>query len=288
MRFALIIITLGLSVWLQGNHGTACAQIISGESVSAELIAKNSSLQPGEDIWVGVRLSMAPGWHVNWLNPGDAGLPPTIEWVLPEGFIAGPIAWPYPKRHDIPGLTIFGYDEEVLLLTRITAPKSLEPGTTVTLKASVSWLACREGCVPGDTVVKLDLPVLPDSPRVSTTTSGVFQKAMTALPVKSNGWRLGAVSNEHEIKITAEPISPIAADDPGEVYFYPADQGIIDNTASQEWIRSGERFTLTVLRASMGQAVPPRLKGVLVSSKGWDSDEHKALELDTPVARKAE
>ena len=44
------------------------------------------SVAAGEPLWVGLDLSLAPGWHSYWRTPGDSGLPTTIRWKLPEGF----------------------------------------------------------------------------------------------------------------------------------------------------------------------------------------------------------
>ena len=40
---------------------------------------------------------MQKGWHTYWQNPGDSGLPTTLEWKLPAGVEAGPIEWPAPR-----------------------------------------------------------------------------------------------------------------------------------------------------------------------------------------------
>ena len=45
-----------------------------------------------------LRQEIAPGWHTYWMNPGDSGEPPRIEWALPTGFTAGDIVWPHPER----------------------------------------------------------------------------------------------------------------------------------------------------------------------------------------------
>ncbi|NIP43185.1 MAG: thiol:disulfide interchange protein, partial [candidate division Zixibacteria bacterium] len=75
----------------------------------AELVSEVESIKPGEPFWVALHFIMDEHWHVYWQNPGDAGLPPRIEWELPAGFRAGETQWPYPERFDVPPLTSFGY-----------------------------------------------------------------------------------------------------------------------------------------------------------------------------------
>ncbi len=68
---------------------------------------------------VALRLSMEKGWHTYWRNPGDSGLPTTLEWKLPAGVEAGPIEWPAPHVLPAGPLVNYGYDGEVLLLVEL-------------------------------------------------------------------------------------------------------------------------------------------------------------------------
>ena len=86
--------------------GVACTLALLGGWVSAapaeprvrvDLVSEVRSVAPGATFWVGVRQRIAPGWHTYWVNPGDSGEPMTIDWQLPPGFSAGPLAWPHPS-----------------------------------------------------------------------------------------------------------------------------------------------------------------------------------------------
>ena len=54
-----------------------------------------------------------------WRNPGDSGLPPTLDWKLPSGLDAGAMQWPPPRAIPVGPLVNYGYEGEVLLLTDI-------------------------------------------------------------------------------------------------------------------------------------------------------------------------
>jgi thiol:disulfide interchange protein DsbD len=51
--------------------------------VTAELIARQQAIQPGQPIELGLHIVPDPEWHVYWRNPGDAGMPPKLTWQLP-------------------------------------------------------------------------------------------------------------------------------------------------------------------------------------------------------------
>ncbi len=144
---------------------TAHAQVYEGKTVVvASLVADVTAIVPGRTFRVGLLLDQAPGWHTYWQNPGDAGLPTSIAWSLPDGFAAGPIDWPIPLREaESGGLEAYAYKNHVLLMTTIQAPAGLAPGTPVTLRATAAWLVCEEICIPGSADLTLTLPVEPSA-----------------------------------------------------------------------------------------------------------------------------
>lgn len=136
------------------------AQVYEGKTlVSASLVADTSAVVPGKPFEAGLLLEMAPHWHTYWEYAGDAGIPTTIAWTLPEGFASGPIQWPLPERIKEPGdIEVYAYGNKVLLLTTIVPPAQFA-AESVTLKASAKWLVCAEICIPGSADVELTLPV---------------------------------------------------------------------------------------------------------------------------------
>src|SRR6266496_5868662 len=127
--------------------------------VEAELISDNAALVPGQPATMALRLSIEDGWHTYWRNPGDSGLPTTLDWKLPPGFRAGAIEWPTPKALPVGPLVNYGYDGTVLHLVKLDVPADLKLGSTVDLAARADWLVCKETCIPDGADLKLALPV---------------------------------------------------------------------------------------------------------------------------------
>jgi len=128
------------------------------DHIEVELVSEHTAIQAGVPFDVALRMKMDEHWHTYWREPGDSGLPTTIEWTLPAGFKAGEIQWPQPKKIAVGPLVNIGYEGEVFLITRITPPTQLE-GKEVTLRANASWLVCEELCIPGDAELTLNLPI---------------------------------------------------------------------------------------------------------------------------------
>ena len=132
----------------------------SDHPVRASLLADVEAVTPGQPFRLGIELRMAAGWHTYWAFSGDAGLPTAVEWQVPPRVVAGPLQWPLPSKFEEEGgLVVYGYADEVLLMAETTAPSALAVGDTLRLAAEVSWLVCRELCLPGEASVALALPV---------------------------------------------------------------------------------------------------------------------------------
>jgi hypothetical protein len=129
------------------STGAAAADQTS--QVRARLVADTDRLVPAGSLQIGVLLEMAPGWHVYWRNPGDAGLATEVRLALPQGFEAGHLRWPAPLRFVQPGNLIgYGYEGSALLAAEVAVPRDLLLDDLM-FAADVSWLACREVCVLG-------------------------------------------------------------------------------------------------------------------------------------------
>lgn len=102
----------------------------------------------GREAEVVVRLAIEPGWHVYWENPGDSGVPPELEWTLPEGIAAGSPRWPRPMVFRSVHETTFGYEREVGLVVPLQVSAAMPPGEHP-IAVRVRWMACREQCLVG-------------------------------------------------------------------------------------------------------------------------------------------
>jgi len=162
----LLLSTGALAQWGDpGNFGEQPEK----PAVTAELVAAGESLQPQGRTWLGLKLTMAEKWTTYWRNAGDVGGPTSVEWTLPEGLSAGPLQWPTPQRkvYESEGtgtIVSYAYSDEVILPIRLEVG-ALEPGSTVTLQADVSWYQCSDTtCVPTSDKLTLQLPVAANEP----------------------------------------------------------------------------------------------------------------------------
>ncbi|HEX4055175.1 MAG TPA: protein-disulfide reductase DsbD domain-containing protein [Tepidisphaeraceae bacterium] len=163
---------------------TAQAWAQPPQHVRAEVLADVSSVQAGKPFWLGVRLSVDPGWHVYWKNPGDAGLPTQVKFTVPDGFTVGPLQYPTPQRIDQAGnILALAYEDSVLLLAKVTPPDHLPADFHGEFQAAISWLVCSQVCLPGKATESLTLGA---SESAQPANRELFDQWISQLPVDAN------------------------------------------------------------------------------------------------------
>ncbi|QTN30312.1 thioredoxin family protein [Rhodoferax sp. AJA081-3] len=165
--------------------GTVSA-VVQTEQVRAELLAHApDGIDPGKTVWLGLQLKHLPHWHTYWTNPGDSGLPTTLQWNLPAGLTAGDIAWPTPRRIPVGSMANFGYEDTVLLPVPLTVGKDFKPGANGMLEVGLTanWLVCRQECIPQEGKFVLQVPA-----QGSTASHGsAFEASRAASPQALTG-----------------------------------------------------------------------------------------------------
>jgi thiol:disulfide interchange protein DsbD len=237
----------------------ACAASASGPHLTVDLVAENASITPGHRFESGVKFTLEKGWHVYWINPGDSGEPPRIEWKLPAGFQAGAIQWPAPVRLPIAQLMDYGYEDQVLLVAPIQAPGDLKPGTSVPLAATVKWIVCSETCIPGHGDVSLTLPVSGDAAKPSADHELFARTKASVPPPPPPTWKQSAQAQKDGFVLTIRSGKPISI-----ATFFPRDEDQIENAAPQP-VHSEPTGVRIELKKSEQLLKPiTRLRGVAV------------------------
>jgi thiol:disulfide interchange protein len=232
--------------------------------IESELVPERTAIQPGKPFTVGLRMKMEDHWHIYWLNPGDSGLPVRIKWTLPEGFSAGPIQWPEPKRIPTPPLMTYGYDGEVLLMTEITPPANVAAGSTVNIAARADWLVCEKVCIPGGADYKLGLPVTSGEATPSGDIAAAFERTRNRLPI-DGGRDLNASFVRSGDALTLSVTLPKEAQvDPAKVYFYALHEAVVDSALPQTVSIANGRLEVRMKRSAAATDEPDSVPGLLV------------------------
>jgi thiol:disulfide interchange protein DsbD len=255
----------------QGGHSALAAlggegPIVTTPQVRAELVAHApQGVQPGQPLWLGLKITHQPHWHTYWKNPGDSGLPTTLAWTLPAGFAAGEIQWPAPKRLPLGPLTNFGYEGVLLLPVPVTVPAGFT-GDALAVKLRADWLVCKDVCIPEGGDFALTVPA-----RASSTAHAVaFGAAAADAPVALSTAQARAAVEGDALVVRASGLPPAWQGKP--LAFFPETPGVIQNAAEPdqgwnggEWTaripldiqRSESPTTMPAVLTAPGLALPP-------------------------------
>jgi thiol:disulfide interchange protein/DsbC/DsbD-like thiol-disulfide interchange protein len=217
--------------------------MVRAGELQAGLVVQATAVRPGDSITLGLRLIHDPHWHTYWRNPGDSGLPTQVEWELPSGWKAGPIQWPTPKRMAIGPLANYGYEGDIILPMVVQVPRSAQVGSEVTLKAQVSWLVCKDVCIPGDAFLAIQIPVVQNAEQVQPSSlAQQFAQTFRSIPTLDTSRKVAAHIADQQLVLTwAEP-----QDQTPSGYFFPYTEGLIGPAAAQRLSRTETGIRLDI------------------------------------------
>jgi len=223
--------------------------LAEARGIEPRLVAEGPAPAGGE-VELAIHMRTNPGWHGYWLNPGDAGLPMSVEWQLPTGFAAGPPRYPVPTRLTIAGLMNYVYEKDYAVLVRLKVPANARG--TIPIRAAAHWLACTDKiCVPEQGELSLDLPV-----GTGTPNRAQFDQWRRALPrpLVSVG-RFETAGDKLRVAIPL-PASVTVT----EPYLFPITDNAVDYVARQDFRRSGDWL---VAELKTNGATPKQFDGVV-------------------------
>jgi DsbC/DsbD-like thiol-disulfide interchange protein len=132
------------SAWDTDAH--AAARLIAGSLVKTDATPF---------VRAGVEIRLDPGWKTYWRDPGDSGVPPTLDFAGSENVQSVTVLWPAPERFpDGAGGNSIGYLGHIILPLRVT-PKDAASRSLVHLK--LGYAVCGTLCVPAEAKLELDL-----------------------------------------------------------------------------------------------------------------------------------
>ena len=248
--------------FIAGNSNAVLPALERVGHVEVRLVAKNLTIQPGQSFEVGLQIIPDDEWHVYWINPGDAGLPPMLKWQLPDGFTASEIHFPTPDRIDVPPLTAYGYHGEVLYPVTINPSKSLKDGDIITLSAKADWLVCQESCIPGTANLELTIPVSVKTPQIDNDLAELFAYTNSRIPKElPNDFKIQTTLTEKNIYIDISTYQKFTEN--VRIQFFNSDKNVIKYSSEQNLTPVGNNYRLELTRSPYSTDDPDSLHGVL-------------------------
>lgn len=191
----LIIAALFLMLLMPHKAWAVAGDWQKDDDVAVRLIAGVDGVGEEKFIPLGLDIQLAPDWHTYWRSPGDAGLPPQIDWrdSLSGGNLQKvTLLYPAPKRYSVYGLETIGYRDHVVL--PIEAELRMQ-GQALKVSAALSLLVCNDICVPKHFDLKLTVPTGPA--KESTEAMLIHQyRALVPKDAENSGLSIKKIVND--------------------------------------------------------------------------------------------
>ncbi len=190
-----------------GSANAASGTWATSEHVSARLLSAVGGTGDLTTVPAGIEIKLDGDWKTYWRSPGDAGLPPTLDWKGSQNLASATLLYPTPQRVTVLGIQTFGYKHDVVFPLDL---KLADKGKPLDLKLALDILVCADQCIPKSFTLALTLPAGPATPDADAQ---VLAKARAAVPGDSRTSGMSIVSAEEvsdhgkaalEVKATSE------------------------------------------------------------------------------------
>lgn len=150
-----------------------------------------------------LKLTLAPGWKTYWRAPGDAGIPPQIDFSDSTNVKSARFLWPVPEVFHQSGIRSIGYQDGVVV------PVELQPdviGQEIELTGMLDIGICDDICVP----VRLDFDaaIMPGGARDSRIVAALVDRPMTVAEASVTAARCAVAAADDGIALTATLTMP--------------------------------------------------------------------------------
>ncbi|KIZ44523.1 MULTISPECIES: protein-disulfide reductase DsbD domain-containing protein [Rhodopseudomonas] len=270
----LLVLTTGL--FLSNGSAEAAATDWVGDSRAAvRLITATDSIGAHSTLKAGLEFRFAKGWHGYWRTPGDAGIPPTVDWSASENVSGEEVSWPAPHRLVIEGLQNSVYENHVVLPVKLVLKQA---DTAARIRASITYAACSDVCVPLQAELALALRTGAEG---ESAQSGLISSAQKQVPgspdsagVDVNGTRFVGSPSEPTLVVDLKSRS-VGFVEP-DLFVEGAGNGI-PPAPKVELRDAGKTASLTVRLAALPPADRPLTLTLI--------DENRAAEFKVPAGQ---
>ena len=162
----------------------------------------------------------------------------------------------------------YGYEDSLLLASKITAPENILTGTKAEFKAKAFWVSCKEVCIPGRSELTLTLPVLKNAEADNKELFAEWERR-EPVDLSSDG---SAYAIEVKVKETGDGIRNVvillgAGDEAKKIEMYPGPSKslIVENISVGSHAENGEtKITFDVKKLKGGDTPLQPLETLIV------------------------
>ena len=254
---------------LLGASSLSAQQPKAENLIDLEIFADSSAVSPLSELWVGLRISLSPHWHIYWKNAGGSGYPTTVRWKLPDGWHADPLEFPPPYLYEYEGMSGYALENNFTLLARLVAPTGIE--NKIELHGSFEALICNEStCLPYEFPFSVTVKGA-DRTQLIPRNASLIKKARSRLPQNMpEGVTTRVTSNEKSGRLLLQTphFSSIAG---SQFSFFPDSPSILPDPQSFSFLPQTGTLEIGWDYSEEEGGMPGSIDGVLIHPEMTDS-----------------
>ena len=107
------------------------------------------------NFYIGLEFNLKPDWKIYWRQPGDSGMPPTLDFSSSKNLKSFELQWPYPiKELEAANILTNVYKNNVIIPIKLSV---IDVTKTLYLNTMLSFQVCKDICIPIETNLFLKL-----------------------------------------------------------------------------------------------------------------------------------
>ena len=171
-------LTIFLSTFSSALAGSV--EIFKEDMVVVKFLYSTEKLIENKSLQVGLEFKLEPEWKIYWKNPGDAGLPPEINFSQSQNIYSYKVQWPLPTRiKETEDLISNVYLNKVVLPIKLIFKNLDEP---IFLNGNLKFQVCKTICIPMETNFSVKIS---KEDNLKDNIFDVLQDALSNVPVKN-------------------------------------------------------------------------------------------------------
>ena len=244
----------------------AAAQMPGNDEVliASSLVAESQTPAPGTRTTLAIVMEPQGEWHGYWKQPGDVGLPPKLNWRLPDGVSVGAAEYPVPQTLLIDGLMNHVYEHPYALLVPLQLSADIPVGSQLPIQLDMQYLACRfDACVPERASLSAMLTVGDGASNAAVEQR--FAQWRQALPRPLGSTASFSVDNGVLRLMVPLPATMVIK----QPHLFAISKGVINNAAEQRFERQGD---VLVIETEAGDRSADSFSATLALGEGLGLD----------------
>lgn len=251
--------------------------------VKVEVIPQSQYIKNNDSAVIAFKFKMQKHWHIYWINSGDSGLPTETKLTLRSGVTESDLLYPVPDKIPFSGYVNYGYEDEVVLFKKIYISKNANY-KYIELPIKISWLVCKETCIPQDTSIMVKF-VIANEKIQNSQWSKKLDSLYYSLPQPNTSFEVNAKKSNDEVTVQFKN-DQLTNVDFTNVEFLPYDAGIYEYKEKSKVTNTKGLFSFILSMDKNRFEEPLKLRGILIGKKGqFGNTNSNALEINCNIEK---